>query len=148
MNNVYFFPIISKNTYSNWVLENQCNWISYKITTNFNHYKTEISSWPRVLITSKALISFITSLSPKQTVWVLSFVLHEIFGGKTLQLGIGEHCFEKRELKKFAFSWKSMTNLFIFNPLCDKPTKWPKTIKQFAGKLVGVCLSIYIYSLR
>ena len=66
------------------------------------------------LLTSKALISFITSPLPKQRVLIRSFVIYDIFAGKTLLLGIGEHCFTKKELKTLAFFFK-YCNKFIIN---------------------------------
>ena len=76
---------------------------------------TEIPSWPCALLTSEALTSFITSLLQKQRVLIRSFVIHDIFAGKTLLLGIGEHYLAKKELKALAFSWKSVTNLLLIN---------------------------------
>ena len=35
---------------------------------------------------------------------LILFVIYDIFAGKTLLLGIGEHCFAKKELKTLAFS--------------------------------------------
>ena len=29
------------------------------------------------------------------------------------------------------------------NPLSANPTKWPNTLKQFAGKLPTICLSVF-----
>ena len=29
------------------------------------------------------------------------------------------------------------------NPLSTKPTKWPNTLKQFVGKLLTNCLSVF-----
>ena len=30
-----------------------------------------------------------------------------------------------------------------FNPLIANPTKWPNTLKQFVGKLLSNCLSVF-----
>ena len=76
---------------------------------------TEIPSWPCALLTSKALMSFITSLLQKQRVLIRSFVIYNIFAGKILLRGSGEHCFAKLESKTLAFSWKSVTNLLLIN---------------------------------
>ena len=55
---------------------------------------TEILSWPCTLLTSKALIILVTSDSL----------------GKTLLFETNVYCFEKKELKIFASSRKSVTN--------------------------------------
>ena len=66
------------------------------------------------LVASKALISFMTS--PYQNrVWLHSFIIYDILLGKTQLLGIGEYCFAKKELEKFAFSWELVTNLLLIN---------------------------------
>ena len=112
-NNVSFFQIFDKNTCKKWVLENHnvSGWAieSAQILITF----TEIPSWPCVLLTSEALISFLTSLLAKQIVLIRSFVIYDIFSGKTLLLGIGGHCFAKKELKTLPFSWNSVTNLLL-----------------------------------
>ena len=48
------------------------------------------------LVTSKSLISFITSLLPTQREFE--------YGPLSYMIGIGEHCFGKKELKTLAFS--------------------------------------------
>ena len=60
-------------------------------------------------------MSFITSLLQKQRGLIRSFVIYDIFAGKTVLLGIDEHCFAKKELKILAFSWKSVTNVILIN---------------------------------
>ena len=36
-----------------------------------------------------------------------------------------------------------LTEQMKFNPLSANPTKWPNTLKQFAGKLPTNCLSMF-----
>ena len=49
-------------------------------------------------------MSFITSILQKKKGLIRSFVIYDIFAGKTVLLGIDEHCFAKKELKILAFS--------------------------------------------
>ena len=48
---------------------------------------------------------------------VISFLNdpYDIPANKTLLLGTGKHCFAKKELKTFAFSWISVSNLLLIN---------------------------------
>ena len=64
----------------------------------------------------KTLISFTTSLLPKQRVSKRSFVIYDIFAGKTVLLGIGEHRFTKKKKKKKAKKVleKVLTNSFYY----------------------------------
>ena len=109
--NISFFPIVGKKTCNKWVLENQCKWMKYRVSTNFNRL-----NWNPIMTMCFTYIeSFITSLLPKQIVLIRSFVIYDIFAGKILLFGISEHCFAKKELKTVTFYWKSVTNLLIIN---------------------------------
>ena len=90
--NISFFPIVGKKTCNKWVLENQCKWMNYRVSTNFNRL-----NWNPIMTMFFIYVeSFITSLLPKQIVLIRSFVICDIFAGKILLFGIGEHCFAKK----------------------------------------------------
>ena len=40
-------------------------------------------------------------------------------------------------------STKDINQSNVFNPLSANPTKWPNTLKQFVGKLLTNCLSVF-----
>ena len=67
-NNVSFLPIVGKNICNKQVFENHCTWMSFRVSTNFNHL-----NWNPIMTMcftySKALISFLTSLLTKQIVF-------------------------------------------------------------------------------
>ena len=41
--------------------------------------------------------------------------------------------------------WLRIIFQFVFNPLSASLTKWPNTPKQFVGKLLTNCLSLFAY---
>ena len=61
--NISFFPIVGKKTCNKWVLENQCKWMNYRVSTNFNRL-----NWNPIMTMFFIYVeSFITSLLPKHS---------------------------------------------------------------------------------
>ena len=119
-NHVSFFPIVGKNTCSKWVVESQCKWMSYRVCTNFNHL-----NWNPImtiaLVTSKSLISFITSLLPAQRVWIWSFVIYD-WNRRAL--------FWKKRVKNISFFLK-IRDKFITNKQWRHDRKFCTIVKSF-----------------
>ena len=61
--NISFFPIVGKKTCNKWVLENQCKWMNYRVSANFNRL-----NWNPIMTMFFIYVeSFITSLLPKHS---------------------------------------------------------------------------------
>ena len=80
-NNISFFLIFGKNTCSKWDFKNQCSGWAIE-SAQILIILTEILSWPCALLTSKVLISLLTSLLPKQRVLIRSFVIYDVFAAR------------------------------------------------------------------
>ena len=107
--NISFFPIVGKKTCNKWVLENQCKWMNYRVSTNFNRL-----NWNPIMTMFFIYVeSFITSLLPKQIVLIRSFVIYDIFAGKILLLESVSIVLQKR-VKNSNFLLK-ICNKFINN---------------------------------
>ena len=112
-------------------------------TSNSNSKCIAISHWStilkrRLLIPHQNLLIKATVFdmqfrkhSKKCLIWLVAFL-------KTIILGFFKGTFSM-ELKLYKGHIKS----FHFNPLSNNHTKWSNTLKQFVGKLLTNCLSVF-----